>query len=145
MEAMDRASLAAAEASPPVMNQRGAYAVVHDDVGRVLVVRAANGRCYLPGGRIEPGESARQALLREIAEECGWSAEVGVPLRRCSQDIFGGQIALEAGYWQASLIAPLNGAAEHEMLWLDPVEAEACLHRAADRAALSASTPIRSR
>ncbi len=141
---MDRTSSTAA-ASPPVTNQRGAYAVIHGDAGRVLVVRAANGRCYLPGGRIEPGESARQALLREIAEECGWSAELGVPLRRCSQKIFGGQIALDAGYWQASLIAPIEGAAEHEVLWLDPVEAEACLHRAADRAALSALTPVRSR
>ena len=145
MQAVNRAPRATAEVEPTVTHQRGAYAVILDDLGRVLVVKAANGRCYLPGGRIEPGENARQALLREIAEECAWSAEVGIPLRRSSQPIFGGQIALDAGYWQASLTAPLGAAAEHELLWLDPADAKACLHREADRAALSALTPIPSR
>jgi len=127
------------------VHQRGAYAVILDNAGRVLVVKTANGRCYLPGGRIEPGENAREALLREIAEECGWSAEVGVPLRRSSQTIFGGRIILDAGYWQASLTARLDDDAEHEVLWLHPTEAMACLHRAADRAALTALTPVPSR
>ena len=145
MHAIDRASRPAADVNPPVIHQRGAYAVIHDEAGRVLVVKTVNGRCYLPGGRIEPGENARQALLREIAEECGWSAEVGVPLRRCSQAIFGGQIALDAGYWQASLTAPLEGSAEHELLWLSPAEARDCLHRASDRTALDQLTPIQSR
>ena len=145
MHAVDRAPRTAAGTSPSVIHQRGAYAVIRDDSGRVLVVKTANGRCYLPGGRIEPGENARQALLREIAEECGWSAEVGVALRRCNQTIFGGRIALDAGYWQASLTAPLAAAAEHELLWLDPAEAKACLHRASDRTALDELTPIQSR
>ena len=117
-------------------HQRGAYAVIRDAAGRVLVVKAANGRCYLPGGRIEPGESAPQALLREIAEECGWSAELDGQLHKCSQRIFGGRIALHAVYWRASLVAPLSEEREHELLWLDPVEAGACLHRAGDRAAM---------
>jgi 8-oxo-dGTP diphosphatase len=33
-----------------------------------------------PGGKIEPGESAQQALVRELSEELGIDAEVGPPL-----------------------------------------------------------------
>ena len=35
-----------------------------------------------PGGKIEPGESAQQALARELSEELGIHAEVGPPVVR---------------------------------------------------------------
>lgn len=35
-----------------------------------------------PGGKIEPGESAQQALVRELSEELGISAEVGPAITR---------------------------------------------------------------
>ena len=35
-----------------------------------------------PGGKIEPGESAREALARELAEELGIRAEVGPAVTR---------------------------------------------------------------
>jgi 8-oxo-dGTP diphosphatase len=50
-------------------------ALVRDDRGRLLVVPRGRppsaGTWSLPGGRIEPGESAEQACIREIAEETG--------------------------------------------------------------------------
>jgi 8-oxo-dGTP diphosphatase len=50
-------------------------AVVRDDRERLLLVRRGHepglGRWSLPGGRVEPGESARQALVREVEEETG--------------------------------------------------------------------------
>ena len=50
-------------------------AVVHDHAGRLLLVRRMNdpgaGRWSLPGGRVEPGESDREAVVREVAEETG--------------------------------------------------------------------------
>ncbi|MBM7024675.1 NUDIX hydrolase [Clavibacter zhangzhiyongii] len=47
-----------------------ALALVRDR--RVLMVRVAGQDVlYLPGGKIEPGEGARQALVRESAEEVG--------------------------------------------------------------------------
>jgi len=41
--------------------------------GRLLVVskKAAPGIFYLPGGKPEPGESVRQAVVRELREELG--------------------------------------------------------------------------
>lgn len=56
-------------------------AVVHDDRGRLLLVRRRNepgrGRWSLPGGRVEPGEDDEQAVVREVAEETGLTVTVG--------------------------------------------------------------------
>ncbi|MDD9987915.1 MAG: NUDIX domain-containing protein [Spirochaetaceae bacterium] len=49
---------------------------IHD--GRVLVEQAVGqGFCFLPGGRVEFGESAVEALRREAIEELGEPATVG--------------------------------------------------------------------
>jgi len=46
--------------------------------GRVLLCRAKGGSStYLPGGHIEFGETAAEALAREMKEECGIEVEVG--------------------------------------------------------------------
>lgn len=116
--------------------QAGTYAVIEDAEGRVLTVQAENGRFYLPGGRIEPGESPRQALVREIAEECGWSAAIAAPLRSASQSIMGGRVRLQASHWRARLVAQLDSAPEHKVVWASREQALACLHRECDRAAL---------
>lgn len=47
----------------------------------VLVCRnLEHGHCYLPGGHIEFGEGATDALAREFMEEAGLSVEVGALL-----------------------------------------------------------------
>lgn len=57
-------------------------ALVHDDAGRLLVVRRARepaaGRWSVPGGRVEPGESDEQAVSREVLEETGLHVVVGL-------------------------------------------------------------------
>ena len=49
--------------------------------GALLLIRRGHapsrGRWSLPGGRVEPGETAEQALVREVAEETGLVVEVG--------------------------------------------------------------------
>ena len=49
-----------------------AFAAVRNLAGEVLVVRRIDdGYWELPGGRIDVGESAAQAVIREVAEESG--------------------------------------------------------------------------
>jgi 8-oxo-dGTP diphosphatase len=48
----------------------GVYAIITDGEGRVLVVDETDGP-GLPGGGVEPGEAADEALRRELDEETG--------------------------------------------------------------------------
>ncbi|MEJ2864870.1 NUDIX domain-containing protein [Actinomycetospora flava] len=55
--------------------------IVTDPRGRLLLIRRAHdpeaGRWSLPGGKVEPGESVRDATAREVAEETGLDVVVG--------------------------------------------------------------------
>ncbi|GHG79905.1 DNA mismatch repair protein MutT [Streptomyces griseocarneus] len=96
-------------------------AVFHQ--GRLLAARRSAppelaGRWELPGGKLEPGESAEQALVRELREELGVEAE---PLERLA-----GEWPLKPGYvlqvFTARLVAgeprPLQD--HDELRWLTP-------------------------
>lgn len=65
-------------------NVECAGAVVLDDRGRLLLVLRRNepsaGLWSLPGGRLEPGETAAAAAAREVLEETGLVVEVGAQL-----------------------------------------------------------------
>ncbi|MET9089289.1 bifunctional class I SAM-dependent methyltransferase/NUDIX hydrolase [Streptomyces sp. NPDC004237] len=54
----------------------GAAVVATDNFGRVLLGRSSQGMWELPGGRVETGESAPAAAVRELAEETGLTARV---------------------------------------------------------------------
>jgi 8-oxo-dGTP pyrophosphatase MutT (NUDIX family) len=116
--------------------QSGAYALIRDAEDRLLLVRAANGRFYLPGGRIEPLETPRQALAREVVEECGLAVRVGAQLGEAFQLILGGSVMLRATYWRAAIIGSAHEEPEHQLLWTPRREAASRLHRAADAAAI---------
>jgi len=54
----------------------GAYGVLTDDAGRVLLTRSSErsdvvGTWYLPGGGVEHGEDPADTVVREVAEETG--------------------------------------------------------------------------
>ena len=54
-----------------------AFAAVRNVTGQVLLVRRIDdGNWELPGGRVEVGETARQAVIREVAEESGITVEL---------------------------------------------------------------------
>jgi 8-oxo-dGTP diphosphatase len=61
-------------------------AVVHDAAGRLLVIRRGHapdaGRWSVPGGRVEPGETEAEAVVREVAEETGLAVVAGPLLGR---------------------------------------------------------------
>ena len=56
-------------------------AVVKDGQGRLLLIKRGHepgaGLWSLPGGRIEPGETDAEALVREMLEETGLTVEPG--------------------------------------------------------------------
>jgi 8-oxo-dGTP diphosphatase len=56
-------------------------AVVTDGQGRLLMIKRGHepgaGLWSIPGGRIEPGETDAEALVREMSEETGLMVEVG--------------------------------------------------------------------
>jgi 8-oxo-dGTP diphosphatase len=56
-------------------------ALAYDADGRLLLIRRRNdpgrGLWSVPGGRVEPGESDAEAVVREMAEETGLVVEPG--------------------------------------------------------------------
>jgi 8-oxo-dGTP diphosphatase len=109
----------------------GAAIVRH---GRLLATRrVAPGRLAggweLPGGKVEPGESAEQACVREVREEL--SCEIK-PVRRLP-----GEQPLDAGFvlhvYEANLVAGEPVPHEHDAIrWLAPEELDQVGWLAAD-------------
>lgn len=59
------------------MIRLGSSAIIFDEGGKVLLTRRTdNGLWCLPGGAMEPGESAAEACVREVAEETGLQVRV---------------------------------------------------------------------
>ncbi len=61
--------------------------VIRRDDGRLLITQrladdTLGGYWEFPGGKVDPGEELRAALVRELAEELGVHAEVGAELQR---------------------------------------------------------------
>jgi len=61
--------------------------VIRHDDGRVLITQrladdTLGGYWEFPGGKVEPGEELKAALKRELAEELGVEAEIGVEIHR---------------------------------------------------------------
>ncbi|MCU0541875.1 MAG: NUDIX domain-containing protein [Oscillatoriaceae cyanobacterium Prado104] len=55
----------------------GAGAIVLDNRGWILLEKRSDcGWWGLPGGRIEPGESVKEAAVREVKEETGLNIEI---------------------------------------------------------------------
>ncbi|MFJ8918632.1 8-oxo-dGTP diphosphatase [Streptomyces sp. LamerLS-316] len=97
------------------------------DGGRLLAARRSAppelaGRWELPGGKVEPGESGEQALVRELREELGVEAE---PLERIP-----GEWPLKPGLvlrvWTVRLRSGEPSPLEDhdELRWLAPDEAD---------------------
>jgi ADP-ribose pyrophosphatase YjhB (NUDIX family) len=71
-------------------------AVVTDEQGRLLVIQRGHdpgaGLWSIPGGRIEPGETDAQALVRELLEETNMQVKVGKLIGRVQRPGLGGAV-----------------------------------------------------
>src|SRR5256886_4451784 len=71
-------------------------AIITDDTGRLLLIQRGHepeeGRWSLPGGRVRPGESDWDALVREVREETGLHVEPGRLIGEVQRPAPGGAI-----------------------------------------------------
>ena len=78
-----------------------AVGVVVNNNAEVLVARRAKhlhqgGLWEFPGGKLEPGETVEQALVRELQEELSIRAEVFAPLLSIAHDYGDKKVLLDA-------------------------------------------------
>jgi 8-oxo-dGTP diphosphatase len=109
--------------SRPVI--RVVAAVIVDADGRVLLVRKRGTTAFMqPGGKIDAGESAVEALQREITEELGLSVPSSAirPLGRHIAEAANepGHV-VDAELFMVSVEGqPLAAAEIDEIVWIDP-------------------------
>lgn len=114
-----------------------AYAIIRDADGRLCVVQTSEG-AFLPGGGLEVGETPDQAVLREVAEECGFAARVERRVGAANQLLYAES---EQSYYEIPsvffevLVVGAVSATEpgHQVTWLSAGEASQQLSRESHR------------
>lgn len=101
-------------------------AIIERDGKILLAQRPAHadqaGLWEFAGGKVEPGETQPQALVRELREELGIDATPGVYIASHQRDVSGRRIHLHA--WHVPAFNGLIRALEHQALaWCTPEEA----------------------
>jgi 8-oxo-dGTP diphosphatase len=96
------------------------------DEGRLLLVskRAAPDVYYLPGGKLEEGEEATAALVRELAEELGVVPTSLRPFAEVTEMAALEQVPMQMTVFLAEIEGiPLARNEIAELAWLDPTGA----------------------
>ena len=102
-------------------------AVIKDDEGRLLLIKRGHepgaGLWSLPGGRIEPGETDIDALIRELAEETGLEVEAGHLLGTVQRPGLNGTI-IDIRDYTATVIGGTLGPGDDaaDARWVDVAE-----------------------
>ena len=112
---------------------------------RVLAARrtrshALRGRWEFPGGKVEPGESPEEALVREVQEELDVTLMLGDELTPTGYawDLISSQLTLRLFLAEIFVGTPTTGDSHDEVRWLSADDLDSLNWLDADRAALAA-------
>lgn len=122
----------------PYEERRSAYAVVTSPEDRIAIVRESGGY-YLPGGAIEAGETAVEAVVREAQEECGARLIVHSLLCQAEQFLFSpgeGHFRIDADIFLGELSADFKPGG-NTVVWLQACEAYQVMSREFEAWAIS--------
>jgi len=101
-------------------------AIIKDEAGRLLLIQRGHepetGRWSLPGGRIEPGESDEQAVVRETREETGLQVRCGALIGSAERPGLRGLLDIRdyAATVTGGALAPGDDAADAR--WVSPAD-----------------------
>ena len=102
-------------------------AIIRNEENQVLIVQRGEKtdhpfRWEFPGGKIEPGENAVEALVRELQEELGITAEIGHEVAHIVHSYKNGNI-IELGFHLVEKYAgPLENRIFRDIRWVSREE-----------------------
>jgi 8-oxo-dGTP diphosphatase len=120
-----------------------AAGVIRSSKGHVLIAKRPldkhqGGLWEFPGGKVEPGETAETALVRELAEELGIAVAASRPLIQVSHDYPDKQVLLDVREVVAFFGEP-HGAEGQPLAWVDPEDLPNYSFPAANRPIVAAA------
>jgi 8-oxo-dGTP diphosphatase len=107
------------------------YAVIRDSQGKVAAVNTGLGY-FLPGGGIDPQESAEVAIKREIREELARSSRITRKIGEAIQYFSGDGRYYRASvfFFAAEFTGEPEGESEYALCWIEPDEFQkSCFHQ----------------
>ncbi|NQD95636.1 Nudix family hydrolase [Pseudomonas sp. CrR25] len=120
-----------------------AAAVIRGTDGRILIAKRADdqhqgGLWEFPGGKVEAGESVREALTRELEEELGIRPSAARPLIQVRHDYPDKQVLLDV--WDVSAFTgQAHGAEGQPLAWVAPRQLAGYPFPAANRPIVAAA------